>query len=254
MPLHIETLGHGPDLVMLHGWGMHGGVWNPVKQLLAQHFRLHLVDLPGFGHSAAQMPTPYTLPVLVDAIAAQVPDHTLLCGWSFGGQVTMQWALQRPEQIKKLVLVSSTPKFVNTPDWDHGIHQAVFNQFADGILADYQPAMTRFLSLQAQGGEDARDTVRELREHFFQRQAPSPAALSAGLALLQNNDLRQAVPAIQLPVLMMHGERDRVVPPASGLWLASQLNAPIEVQAKASHAPFLSHPGWFAQTLIEHLQ
>jgi pimeloyl-[acyl-carrier protein] methyl ester esterase len=255
MNLHIERVGHGPDLVMLHGWGMHGGVWNPVKAQLAQHFRLHLVDLPGFGHSAQQMPTPYALQTLVDEVAAQVPDNTLLCGWSFGGQVAMQWALQRPQQIRKLVLVSTTPKFVNAGDWQHGINQTVFNQFADGIQSDYQPAMTRFLSLQAQGGEDARDTVRELREHFFQRQAPSPEALAAGLALLQDNDLRATVPSVQLPTLILHGERDRVVPPASGLWLAEQMdNTQLELQPKASHAPFLSHPNWFAQTLIKYLQ
>lgn len=47
--LHIESLGHGPDLVLLHGWAMHSGIWSGVQDQLARQFRLHLVDLPGMG-------------------------------------------------------------------------------------------------------------------------------------------------------------------------------------------------------------
>lgn len=254
MPLHIETTGSGPDLVLLHGWGMHGGVWNPVKSLLARHFRLHLIDMPGFGYSAEAMSEPYIMPHLVQQMMQKVPDKILLCGWSLGGQIAMQWALQQPGQLRRLILVSATPKFVNSADWRHGIQQQVFDQFADGIQSNYQPAMTRFLTLQAQGGDDPRETVRELKQHFFQRPAPALPALAAGLALLQNNDLRHDIDAIKVPALIIHGERDRIVPSAAGKWLATQMNTVPEVQQNASHAPFLSHPHWFAETLIRHLQ
>ena len=251
MNLHIETLGSGRDLVLLHGWGMHGGVWNPVKNLLAQHFRVHIVDMPGFGYSA--MPAAFSLPTLVEEIAQQVPEKITLCGWSLGGQVALQWALQRPEQLQQLVLVSTTPKFVNAPDWSFGIEQNVFDEFGKGIQSDYQPAMTRFLTLQAQGGDAARDTVRELKQHFFQRPAPLAAALAGGLALLQKNDLRGDIENIKTPTLILHGERDRIAPVAAGRWLAEEMGTQLHVQVKASHAPFLSHPAWFSDALIEHL-
>jgi pimeloyl-[acyl-carrier protein] methyl ester esterase len=166
----------------------------------------------------------------------------------------MQWALQRPEQLEGLILVSATPKFVNSADWDHGIQQEIFDQFADGIQSNYQPAMTRFLTLQAQGGDDVRETVRELKQHFFQRPAPSLAALEAGLALLQNNDLRRDVVGIKVPTLIMHGARDRIAPPDAGRWLSTHMNTTLELQQNASHAPFLSHPQWFTDTLTMHLQ
>jgi pimeloyl-[acyl-carrier protein] methyl ester esterase len=254
MTIYVETTGAGRDLVLLHGWGMHGGVWNPVQALLARHFRLHIVDMPGFGYSASGMPSPYTLQCLVEQIAGAVPEQILLCGWSLGGQVALQWALQYPEQLEKLVLVSTTPRFVNMADWSFGIEQKVFDQFADDIQSDYQPAMTRFLTLQAQGGDDFRETMRELKRHFFLRQPPSSAALAAGLALLQNNDLRHMVGDIKAPALVMHGERDKIVPITAGEWLAARLQSVLKVQKNASHAPFLSHPGWFAETLIEYLQ
>ena len=49
--MHIETCGSGPDLVLIHGWAMHGGIFAPLTPLLREHFRVHLVDLPGHGYS-----------------------------------------------------------------------------------------------------------------------------------------------------------------------------------------------------------
>jgi len=251
MSLHIEVLGRGQDLVLLHGWGMHGGVWNTVKAQLTTNFRLHIMDLPGFGNSASI--EPFTLSHLVETIAAQVPEKIALCGWSLGGQVALQWALERPQQIEKLVLVSATPRFIQEAGWDKGIALEVFRQFADGVTADYEPAITRFLSLQAQGGEDARDTIRELKQYFFQRPAPDKQALQAGLQILLNADFRNCSADIGVPTCVLHGDRDRIAPAAAGEWLAHRLSAEFHVCKNASHAPFLSHPAWFVELVTEFL-
>ena len=58
-PLHVESSGDGPPLVLLHGWAMHGGLFATLLPSLAQQFRVHVVDLPGHGHSPPV--TPYTL-------------------------------------------------------------------------------------------------------------------------------------------------------------------------------------------------
>ena len=49
--MHIDTIGHGPDLVLIHGWAMHGGIFAPLVERLSPQFQLHIVDLPGHGHS-----------------------------------------------------------------------------------------------------------------------------------------------------------------------------------------------------------
>jgi pimeloyl-[acyl-carrier protein] methyl ester esterase len=49
MSLHVETVGSGDDVVLIHGWGMHGGVWSDVRDALAAHYRVHVVDLPGMA-------------------------------------------------------------------------------------------------------------------------------------------------------------------------------------------------------------
>ena len=51
MRLHVETRGEGPDLVLLHGWALHGGIWGPWLDELAMQARLHVIDLPGHGRT-----------------------------------------------------------------------------------------------------------------------------------------------------------------------------------------------------------
>ena len=92
--LHVAVTGQGPDLVLLHGWGMHGGIWDGVCAQLAQRFRLHAVDLPGYGASAHQ--EPYTLAALALAVAQVMPQRAHVGGWSLGGQVAMRLALDFP--------------------------------------------------------------------------------------------------------------------------------------------------------------
>ena len=93
MSLHVETVGVGPPLVLLHGWALHSGLWQPIVPHLAQHFRLHLVDLPGHGHSATI--EPYTADAIVATLeqffAGEKKPLNLL-GWSLGGLVAMRWA------------------------------------------------------------------------------------------------------------------------------------------------------------------
>ena len=49
--MHIESIGHGPPLVLIHGWAMHAGIFAPLTARLAEHFEVFLVDLPGHGRS-----------------------------------------------------------------------------------------------------------------------------------------------------------------------------------------------------------
>lgn len=252
MSPYIDIRGRGPELVLLHGWGMHGGVWEPVVDRLAESFRVHVVDLPGLGHSGPI--APYDLETLAAELANALPDATAVCGWSLGGQIAMRWALQRPQQVERLILVGTTPRFVNGPDWDRGIAAEVFRDFAAQVRDDYRGTLSRFLALQAHGGDAARETVRSLRERFFDRSEPQPETLQAGLDILLHTDLRAEVSALTQPALVLHGDYDKLAPVAAGHWLAENLSsAELAVCGGASHAPFLSHPSWFVAAIEEFM-
>src|SRR5690606_21840002 len=111
--LHIEVRGAGAPLVLLHGWAMHGGVFAPLAERLADAFELHLVDLPGHGRSRDSA-VPLEPAAVVDAIAARVPVAPWL-GWSLGGMFALRAAATRPEAVPGLLMLCSVPRFVREP-------------------------------------------------------------------------------------------------------------------------------------------
>jgi pimeloyl-[acyl-carrier protein] methyl ester esterase len=249
MSVHVESVGRGWPLVMLHGWGMHSGLWLPVLPRLIERYRLHLVDLPGHGYSdALATPAPLSLSRLVEAVELAIaetsaPGPLMILGWSLGGQVALEWARLRPERVGALVLMSTTPSFVQRPGWPHAMAEATLRQFGDELRVAYRPTLQRFVTLQVQGSEHARDALASLRSQLFARGEPSPQALRDSLELLASSDLRSAIGAISKPALVIAGDRDTLTPVAAARWLASALpQASLVVVPGAAHAPFLSHP------------
>ena len=257
--IHIETTGAGPNLVLLHGWAMNGAVWQPLLKSLAKQFTLHIVDIPGMGLSRPI--EPYHLHSIAEKIAEVLPANADIVGWSWGGQVAMRIALDHPDALRRLVLVGTTPCFVNKasdrqqPEWSAGIAPEVFSKFADSVDADYQKTMTQFLTLQCMGDIRARITVRMLRKKFEERPAPTTQTLQKALNILLETDLRAEVEFLRKPTLLIHGDRDTLAPVQAAHWMMQNLPVGfLRVIAGASHAPFLSHQEQFVDALVQFLE
>ncbi len=253
MALHIEVEGEGPALVLIHGWALHGGVFAPLRERLSSRFRLHLVDLPGHGYSRDDT-TPLEPQACVEQIAARTPDAVWL-GWSLGGLFALQAAVSRPDQVRGLVMLASTPRFVRGPDWPHAVAPEVFGQFGTDLRQDYRGTLERFLALDTLGSEHARAELRSLRQAVYARGEPSPRILQEGLRLLDETDLRDPLAQLQMPSLWLSGHRDRLVPHA-GMAAAAAL-APgarhIDI-AGGGHAPFLGHADTVADAVAAFVQ
>lgn len=248
MTLSVATRGAGRDLVLLHGWGIGATVWRGVADELALRFRVHAVDLPGYGGSDAC--APYTAERIADALAARLPGRCLVCAWSMGGQAALTWAVKAPSQIERLVLVATTPSFMARPDWPHAMPADVLQAFARSLREDRAGTLQRFTLLQSQGDSRARSVARELQAALADSGEPSAVALEGGLRILMECDLRDDLPTIAQPVLVVHGERDALVPLATAEYLACTLPmARLAVIAGAAHAPFMSSPQQFG-TLV----
>ncbi len=250
MNLHVETRGNGKPLVMLHGWGMHGGIWSDIAAQLAQDFEVHSVDLPGHGKSA-WTGGDFSLEAIVAALSRRFATPAHVCGWSLGGMIAQHWALCAPQQVGRVVLVASTPCFAARPDWQFGMPQATLEQFAAELEKDFSATLRRFLALQVRGSDHERDLLGVLRERLFSRGEPDLAALRGGLAILREADLRPSLARIAQPMLAIAGERDKLTPAHALHHLARMAQNARVVEIKgAAHAPFLSHPAVF----IEHLK
>lgn len=239
--LNRRIEGQGPDLVLLHGWGMSGGAWSGVVAELRQHFRIHCFDLPGHGASARL--DSMSLDGVVDAISIAAPASVAVCGWSLGGLLALAWARRYPAQVRALVLIAATPCFVCRDDWRLGMGEDMFDSFAENFAARGTLQLQRFCSLMAQGDHDGRAVARWLRAQLSGQGEPDIAALSAALMLLRNADLRSQLPRVRQPVLLIHGELDQVTPLEAAEYCRSKLPlAQLELMPGRAHAPFVSEP------------
>lgn len=251
MSLHHETRGQGPAIVLLHGWGLHAGLFATLAERLAGSCRVTLVDLPGHGRSQ-DMPATYTLDILSDILAPLAERPAVWLGWSLGGLVAMNLALRHAGRVRGLALVGATPRFVQAADWPQGMAPEVLAQFVADLERDYRATLNRFLSLQTGGDAQARAQLKTLRAGLFAHGEPQSQALQAGLGLLRDTDLRARIAAIAAPALVIHGSRDRLVPVAAGDWLAARLPRARALRIDgAGHAPFLSHPDRVAGALAD---
>lgn len=245
--LHVESAGAGSPLVLLHGWGLHGGVFATLVSALARRHRVHVVDLPGHGHSPAI--APFTLDSVAAAVAhalATTDTPVTVLGWSFGATVALRWALAAPERVARLVLVGATPKFVADAQWAPAMSAVTLARFGDELRIAYRATLQRFLALQVHGSEEGRATLAALRHTLFARGEPSPAALAAALDILAATDLRADVGSIGADTIVIGGDRDTLTPDAAGAWLAAAMpSARHVVIPGAAHAPFLSHRAAF---------
>ncbi len=248
--LYIETHGNGAiHLVLVHGWAMHGGIFAPLTKILQNRYTVHCVDLPGHGRSRAS-----TLPLepttVVDAIRERVP-RALWLGWSLGGLFALEATLTHPAVVPGLVMLSSTPCFVASPDWPQGMARGQFENFATDLARDYRATINRFLALEVLGDLQAHGDLRALKHDLYAYGEPDPARLQEGLALLDRGARHTDLSRLNVPSLWIAGRRDRLVSPTA-MRNASALAGGqyLELQ-HAAHAGFLSHAEPIATAIDE---
>jgi pimeloyl-[acyl-carrier protein] methyl ester esterase len=235
-------------LVLLHGWGLNRAAWQSILPLLPADQPVLCLDLPGFGDHQ-QAPEPFALEAIAEQLLADIPDQSLVVGWSLGGLVAQKIAKIAPHKVRALALVASSPCFVAKADWP-GILPTVLTLFANSLQDDVAKTIERFLAIQAMGSEHARQDIKGLKDAVLSLPLPQASALAGGLTILATEDLRDDLAQLRCPVSACFGRLDALVPIAAMSSIAEIAPAvDITVFAKASHAPFISHPDEFMQWL-----
>ncbi len=247
MTLAIHTNGDGPNLTLVHGWGLGSGALNNLAQALGEHFTVNRVDLPGYGDSP--LTESQTIDTVADMLAATLPPRAMLCGWSLGAMVCLACAARHPSLVARLVLVGATASFVAREGWIEAMPVAQLDEFRAALKADSTRQLKRFANLIHQGAAQPREAQCYLSA--IDTPAASDAALQASLDLLAQSDLRPLLDTVRQPVLLVHGDADPLMPLAAAerLMMALPL-ARLEVFGGSSHAPFASDPARFVDSVL----
>lgn len=248
--LYAETAGSGAPLVLLHGWGMNLRVFDALRSRLAERYAVTALDLP--GHGASPWPQGCTPEGQLELIASRLPPACTLIGWSLGGQLALMLAAQAARTVRRLVLIATTPRFVQGPDWPHGLPAAMLREFAAELARDSAATVARFLELQVRADREADATLAVLQAAIEQHGAAHPQALRGGLEVLVQTDLRALAPTVQLPALLITGQSDCITPPAATRALSRLLpGAQLLELPRAGHAPFISRCEAVAEAIMQ---
>jgi len=224
-------------VVLLHGWGFHGGIWKDFTHSLRGAGReVHVVNLPGHGNAPMSDPS---LEGFVSHVQESVPTGAVWVGWSLGGVVAMA-AAASSGTVGALTLISASPRFIIGTDWPHAVAPERLAELETSIQQEWRGAWSRFLTLQLRGLDNA--TIRRFRAEML-AYPPSQDALTAGLQILRNTDLRSQLVRITCPVSVVLGGKDPLVPVEMSVDLSKLCpHWKIDCLPVAGHLPFLTHP------------
>jgi len=247
--MNIKIIGDGEPLLLIHGWGMSGRIWEVIEADLSKYYKLYIVDLPGMGKSEEVQD--YSITNLVDQLYIKLPKKISIMGWSLGGIIALKYYENYPRNVTKLFLISSTPCFINKKNWNLGIDESILNKFYNQLVEGWSKALNQFFMLQLIGSNNRKEIMKGLHATFITKTPPKIKSLKAALEILKNTDLTKTIRNIKVPTIIIAGDSDRLTPKEASLFMQSKIkNSRLKVFKNAGHIPFLSHPKAFVKEVL----
>ncbi len=252
--LAVHTRGTGIPCVLLHGFPLDHSMWRE-QEPLAEHLRLIVPDLRGFGGSAgAVMESVESLaddvPALLDAL--HVGGPAVICGLSMGGYVAQHVAVRHPDRVAALVLVD-TKLEADTPEARAARADLAVKvgRLGQGIVAD---AMVPRLLAPAAAAAPGRAAIEDVLRAAILAQ-PIAGIQAALAALAARPDMTEPMAHVLAPTLLVCGAEDAITPPDC-LERAEQVMpcARLLIVPGAGHMTPLEAPEVFNRALLEFLQ
>lgn len=229
--LHYRSTGQGTPLVLVHGYGVSGYMWQRVLPHLIQRHHVFLVDLPGHGHSTynGQWQLREMAPLLATWLRAMQLPPIALMGQSMGGAIAIHLAASAPELVQRLILVSAAgiPLEATLPL----LVRRSFHSFFQSGNGSYPLGLVR-------------DVLR-----------PRPRLFWQAAQEMIRSDFRAELASITQPTLIIWGTRDVLLPISLGYALQEALpHAQFATLPNCGHRPMLAEPEAFSKLVLGFLQ
>lgn len=234
------------NLVLIHGFGMTKQIFDDLIEQLSPKFNCINISLPEDEPTDSEI---YELDELLEFIEKQVSEPAIWLGWSFGGMLALAFAKYRPHLVQKLILVSSTAKFIASDNWKYAVSLPEFMGFYLGLVEDYPQTMRNFFTLQTLGNTDRLELIQQLEKTI--KTTPDIQALTNQLAILSTLDLRQDLAKINQNTVWIMGEYDRLCFVEAAQQSSKLMpNSSVVILQKCNHIPFITHKKLFVKTVL----
>ncbi len=228
LKINYEEEGKGEPLVLLHGWKNDLEIWNPIVSFL-NNYRIIRLDLPGFGKSdfTSEVWDISDYAKFLNKFLEKLEiSKTTLIGHSFGGRIAIKFSVLYPDKILKLVLVDSG-----------GIRLKSFRRFLAFILAKLGKIVWLFPLVRLKKDELRQKFYRAIKANDY---LESNLILKKTFLKIIAEDLRDEAKKINLPTLIIWGEKDLITSPKEGRLLANSIkNSRLVLIKDAGHWPFI---------------
>ena len=238
-----DDTGSGRPVVLIHGVSMSRRFFERNAAPLAERFRVVNVDLRGHGESPAHEGGHTVAQYARDVkhlLGALGLDDAVVAGWSMGSFVV--WDLIRQfgtDGLAGHVVVSQGPSDLKRPDWDLGAFTpAELYELLAAAQADYRGVMSEFVPTMLCDKPSTADLDLLVRETLR-------IGANAGTCILLDQslqDYRDVIGSYGLPTLLTWGRDEKLVPVASGEWLAERIPGELVVFERSGHCPMWEEP------------
>jgi pimeloyl-ACP methyl ester carboxylesterase len=250
--------GEGPPMVLLHGQGGFAEIMGGLIANSVDRYRVIAPDLPGLGRSVVQdgtLDVPGVMRWLGELIAKTCDQPPVLLGVSMGGSIAARFAAKRPDEVAKLILVDSGSlgPFRPPPALLLALIRMIRKQDRAGVQRMQRQIFFNEDRVRAQMG----DRLKALEDYQIDR-AKQPSVNAANRLLLRKIGTKpipdDELGNIKVPVAMIWGRHDRVMPVKYAKRAQTKFGWPLHVIEDAGHIPMAEQPVQFGAALQKVLE
>ena len=242
-----------PLVVLIHGIGLHRGIWRDYIPVLADKYRVLAYDFLGHGESIpAPEPLSLTgLAVQLDTLMTELGlEHGVVAGFSMGGMINRRFAMDFPLRTRGLVVLNSPHQ--RSPEAQELVEQRVRDTAAGGPGATLQAALDRWFTPDYMDSDP--DVVAEVSQWVL---ANDPGVFTQARMLLATGvlELIRPEPPINCPTLVMTCEHDSGSTPDMAHAIAADIKgAETVIVPGLQHLGMMEQPKLFLDPLLAFLQ
>ena len=238
---HYEISGEGDVIVMIHGLGASGNIWQAQKDFLQTDFQVMTLDLPGHGKSGWMPLTTIEMAMDIRQILSSIGiSQFSLVASSMGGLVALELYRMIPQDIMRFSMVGSIPKFARGPNYPAGLDIDKIRTLSQQFDGDYVSILDIFFRSLFTMKERESERFKWVKEMRAKEPLPRQEALKHFLDILEKADLRDRISSVICPLQFITGTEDYICPRPIMDWVAQHTyNARFDFIEACGHLPFL---------------